>query len=118
MASGPPASSASSAEAATIAGGSSGRRTPRPYRCRSPWSFGLKGEGQPCCGMGREQQQADDRARGGDAGGDKAGGAEAVEEGVGRCGVDGVPEGGVAVKAGAVGEPERAADGVVGGARE
>jgi hypothetical protein len=68
--------------------------------------------------MGWEQHQADDRARGADAGGEEAGCAEAVEESVGRCCVDGVRECGVALKAGAVGELERGAGGVVGGARE
>src|SRR6266516_4393785 len=85
------------------------------------WSFGLEGEGEACCGVccgvGWEQQQGGDRGRGADACGDEAGGAEAVEERVGGCDVDGGSECGVAVEAGAVGERERTADGVVGGAR-
>src|SRR3979411_2176646 len=83
-------------------------------------SFGLEGEGEACCGaccrVGWEQKHGADRGHCADACGDEAGGAEAVEEGVGGCGVDGVCECGVAVMAGLVGELERAADGVVGGA--
>ena len=70
-----------------------------------------------CCGVGWEQYQGADREHCADACGDEAGGAEAVEERVGGCGVDGVRECWVAVMAGLVGELERAADGVVGGAR-
>jgi hypothetical protein len=60
--------------------------------------------------VGWEQYQGADRGCGADACGDEEGGAEAVEEGVGGCGVDGVRECGMAVMAGVVGELERAAD--------
>jgi hypothetical protein len=60
--------------------------------------------------VGWEQYQGANRGCGADACGDEEGGAEAVEEGVGSCGVDGVRECGVAVMAGVVGELERAAD--------
>src|SRR6266480_1325188 len=65
-------------------------------------------------GMCWEQQQGRDRAYGADAGGDEQGGAEAVEERRGRCGVDGARERGVAADTDAVGELERAAGGAVG----
>jgi hypothetical protein len=55
-------------------------RVARPGIRGLPLSFGLQGEGQPCCRMGWEQQQGDDRGRGADAGGDEAARAEATEE--------------------------------------
>ena len=77
-------------------------------------SFGLEGEGEACCGVccgvGWEQHQGANRGHCADACGDEAAGAEAVEEGVGGGGVDGVRECGVAVLAGLVGELECAAD--------
>ena len=69
-------------------------------------------------GMGWELHEGSDRRCGADAGGNEAGGTEAVEERVGGGCVNGVSECGVAVEAGAGGEFEGSADRVVGSARE